>query len=118
IVNRGFTPRMIGRLEEDVWAQAERIVDDVAARGTADLVDEISAVLPGLVIARMLGVPFEDQPKIRRLTNAFIAPADPEYGGSIEEMNAASEALEDYARRLGERRRDDPSADGTSALMH
>jgi len=118
IVNRGFTPRMIGRLKDDVWAQAERIVDDIATTGTADLVDEISAVLPGLVIARMLGVPFEDQPAIRRLTNAFIAPADPEYGGSIEEMNAASEALEDYARRLGERRRDDPTDDVTSAIMH
>ena len=45
----------------------------------------------------MLGVPFSDQEYVQRHTNAFIAPADPEYGGSVEAMVAASNAIEEYA---------------------
>ena len=33
IVNRGFTPRMIAKLKENISEQADEIVDDVAAQG-------------------------------------------------------------------------------------
>ena len=118
IVNRGFTPRMIGRLKENIGAQAQRIVDDVAARGEADLVTDIAAKLPGQVIATMLGVPDEDQEMVQRHTMAFIAPSDPEYAGTVEDMVAASDAIEDYAKHLGHRKRADPTDDVTSAIVN
>lgn len=118
IVNRGFTPRMIGRLKEQIGAQARRIVEAVAERGRGDLVTDVAAKLPGQVIASMLGVPDEDQDMVQRHTNAFIAPSDPEYGGSVEEMIAASDAIEDYAKHLGRRKREHPADDVTSAIVN
>jgi cytochrome P450 len=118
IVNRGFTPRMIGALKERIGVQARRIVEEVAERGEADLVTDVAAKLPGRVIAAMLGVPETDQEMIQRHTNAFIAPSDPEYAGTVEEMVAASEAIEDYARHLGRRKREHPSDDVTSVIVN
>jgi cytochrome P450 len=118
LVNRGFTPRMIGRLEESIGAQARRIVEDVAERGEADLVTDIAAKLPGQVIATMLGVPDEDQELVQRHTNAFIAPSDPEYAGTVEDMVAASDAIEDYAKHLGRAKREHPTDDVTSAIVN
>lgn len=118
IVNRGFTPRMIGRLEEGIATQARRIVDDVAARGEADLVTDVAAKLPGRVIAALLGVPDADQDMVQRHTNAFIAPSDPEYGGTVDDMVAASEAIEDYAKHLGRKKREHPEDDVTSAIVN
>jgi len=118
IVNRGFTPRMIGRLKEHIGAQARGIVEAIAARGEGDLVTDVSAKLPGQVIAAMLGVPEADQEMVQRHTNAFIAPADPEYGGSVADMVAASEAIEDYAKHLGRQKREHPEDDVTSAIVN
>jgi len=118
IVNRGFTPRMIGRLKENIGAQARRIVEDVAEQGEGDLVTDVAARLPGQVIATMLGVPDEDQEMVQRHTNAFIAPSDPEYGGTVDDMVAASDAIEDYAMHLGRLRREHPADDVTSAIVN
>ena len=118
IVNRGFTPRMIRKLKENIGAQARQIVEEVAARGEGDLVTDNAAKLPGQVIAAMLGVPYEDQEMVQRHTNAFIAPSDPEYGGTVDDMVAASDAIEDYAKHLGRLRREHPSDDVTSAIVN
>jgi cytochrome P450 len=118
IVNRGFTPRMIARLKENISEQADDIVESIAARGEGDLVIDIAARLPGQVIATMLGVPFSDQEYVQKQTNAFIAPADPEYGGSVEAMVAASNAIEEYARELGREKQANPTDDVTSAIVN
>jgi cholest-4-en-3-one 26-monooxygenase len=57
IVNKGFTPKMVRDLEARIVAYADGIIDAVCERGTADFVEEISAELPLLVIAELLGVP-------------------------------------------------------------
>jgi len=124
IVNRGFTPRMIGRLKEQVWEHARRIVDDAAARSAdagdpeVDFVTEVGAKLPTMVIAALLGMPAEDHELIYRLTNTFIAPSDPEYGGSVEQMLAADRAMEEYALGLGEDRRGKSGDDLTSIIVN
>jgi len=124
IVNRGFTPRMIGRLKEQVWAHARRIVDDAASRAAdagdpeLDFVTEIGAKLPTLVIAALLGMPEEDHELIYRLTNTFIAPSDPEYGGSVEQMREADRAMEEYALGLGRDRRGRTGDDLTSIIVN
>jgi cytochrome P450 len=117
-VNRGFTPRMIGQLKANISEQADEIVDSIAARGEGDLVTDVAARLPGQVIATMLGVPFSDQEYVQKHTNAFIAPADPEYGGSVEAMVAASNAIEEYAKELGRAKRANPTDDVTSAIVN
>ena len=57
LVNKGFTPKMVRDLEGQIVGYADGIIDAVCERGTADFVEEISAELPLLVIAELLGVP-------------------------------------------------------------
>jgi cytochrome P450 len=124
IVNRGFTPRMIARLKEQVWEDSRRVVDDAADRARdagdpeVDFVEEIARRLPTMVIAALLGMPAEDHELIFHLTNAFIGPSDPEYGGTVEKMLAADRAMEEYALRLGEDRRGHPGEDLTSIIVN
>jgi cytochrome P450 len=124
IVNRGFTPRMIGRLKEQVWEHARRIVDTARTRALdagdpeVDFVEEIGCKLPTFVIAALLGVPDEDQELMYRLTNTFIAPSDPEYAGSLERMLAADRAMEEYALGLGVDRRGREGDDLTSIIVN
>lgn len=59
LVNRGFTPRRIGELEDTVAALCRRIVDRVIDAGECDAVWDIAAPLPLLVIAELLG--FEEE---------------------------------------------------------
>src|SRR5262249_11161228 len=46
LVNKGFTPRMVARIEEDVRRRARAIVDAVQDRGSCDFVADIAAALP------------------------------------------------------------------------
>ena len=61
IVNRGFTPRQVAKIEENVRAQAREIVDHVVTLGgECDFVSEIAAALPLQIICDMLGIPRSD----------------------------------------------------------
>src|SRR4029078_6040603 len=60
LVHKGFTPRMIVRLDQHIRDIAREIVDRVAERGECDFVVDVAAELPLQVIAEMMGVPNED----------------------------------------------------------
>src|SRR3954471_3450538 len=79
LVNRGFTPRQIGALEDRIREQANRILDEVIEQGETDFVVDVAAELPLQVIAEMLGVPQEDRHKLFEWSNRMIGSEDPEY---------------------------------------
>lgn len=81
LVNRGFTPRMISRLEEFMHAVTARTLDRIGDRTEADFVEDVAAELPIQVIAQLLGVPEEDRPFLFELSNKIIGFDEPEYGG-------------------------------------
>jgi cytochrome P450 len=60
LVNKGFTPRMVGRLRARIGNLAEQIVDRVAERGECDFVTDVSGELPSYVIAELMGIPLAD----------------------------------------------------------
>ena len=57
----------------------DRIIDAVCEKGTADFVEEISAELPLLVIAELLGIPPEDRRLVFDWSNRMVGSEDPEY---------------------------------------
>ena len=116
IVNKGFTPRMIGRLEARIREFANVIVDRAIEMGTGDFVRWVSAELPLEVIAELMGAPAEDRGKIFDLSNRLIGIDDPDF--IQEEGDSALAAMEmyAYADKLGAEKRANPSDDIVSKL--
>jgi cholest-4-en-3-one 26-monooxygenase len=116
-VNRGFTPRMIGRLEEHIAHICYELLDEVQDAGTADFVTEIAAPLPLWVICELVGAPVEDRGRIFELSNLLIGYADPEFQvGPGAQQNAAGE-LYAYGAAIAERRRAEPADDIITRLL-
>jgi methyl-branched lipid omega-hydroxylase len=117
IVNRGFTPRQVARIEESVREQAKEIVDRVAPLGQCDFVSEIAAALPLQIICDMLGIPREDCKRIFELTNVILGVGDPEYVSSAQDLIGAGMELFQYGLAIAEDRLANPRDDITTALM-
>ena len=116
-VNRGFTPKMIGRLEEHIREICHALLDDVQAKGGADFVTEIAAPLPLWVICELVGAPVSDRDRIFELSNLLIGSADPEFQiGPAAQHNAALEVYA-YGEALAERRRAEPADDIVTQLL-
>ncbi len=117
LVNKGFTPRMIGKLESRVRDRAREIVDKIARKGECDFVTAVAAELPLLVIAELLGVPIEDRWKLFDWSNRMIGAEDPEYGSPMDAPVAGMELFQ-YAAWLADQRRVTPQDDIASTLVH
>jgi cytochrome P450 len=117
IVNRGFTPRQVARIDGSVRVQAQEIVERVAPLGECDFVSEIAAALPLQIICDMMGIPREDTKHIFELTNVILGVGDPEYVQTMEQLMAAGMGLFQYGLALAQDRLDHPRDDIATALM-
>jgi cholest-4-en-3-one 26-monooxygenase len=117
LVNRGFTPRMIGELEPRIRQLTNDILDGALPKDPCDFVVEIAAELPLEVIAELIGVPREERHKIFEWSNRMIGSEDPEYIVSAEEVANAQIEMFMYAQQLAEKHRDSPQDDIISALL-
>jgi cytochrome P450 len=118
IVNRGFTPRQIAKIELSVREQAQDIVRTIAPLGACDFVSEIAAALPLQIICDMLGIPRSDTKRIFELTNVILGVGDPEYVSTFEQLMAAGMELFQYGLDLAEARLKEPRDDIATTLMH
>jgi cytochrome P450 len=57
LVSSGLTPRMIGRVEDDLRQRVRRLLDRVKPGAAFDFVNDIAAELPMQMICILLGVP-------------------------------------------------------------
>ncbi|QYG93633.1 cytochrome P450 [Iamia sp. SCSIO 61187] len=121
LVNRGFTPRMIGQMEVHIRDLTTTILDRVLAssgpQGESDFVVDIAAELPLEVIAELIGVPTEDRHKIFDWSNRMIGADDPEYAVSQEKLFEAQVEMFMYAQGLAEKHRQKPEDDIINALL-
>ena len=117
LVNRGFTPRMIGLLEDYLENRTDIILDLVTQRGECDFVSEVSAELPLQAIAEMLGVPVDDRSRIFDWTNTFIGREDPDFVCEHDEVTKAALELYAYSHELQADRRDKPGDDIITTLL-
>jgi cholest-4-en-3-one 26-monooxygenase len=117
IVNKGFTPRMIGRLHDRVREVAREIVDGIAERGECDFVVDVAAELPLQVIAELMGVPQSDRHMLFEWSNRMIGSEDPEYAVEAEVAQSAAIEMFAYANELALHKRANPSDDIISVLL-
>ncbi len=122
IVSRGFTPRRLKQLEDDVRRAAREIVDGVIEKGECDFVTEVAAALPLKIICDMMGIPESQYRFVFDNTNRILGAGDPEYvpdpGGVIPALLKAGSDLAELVQDLGRHRIDHPTDDLTSALVN
>jgi cytochrome P450 len=73
LFNRGFTPRTVGRLEDEIEALARDLVAEVIDTGHGDFHDFYAARLPATIIARLIGVPATDQELFVEMCDDLVA---------------------------------------------
>ncbi|MFL6240604.1 MAG: cytochrome P450 [Actinomycetes bacterium] len=117
LVNRGFTPRMIGQLEERIYKVCGEIIDNAVQQGEGDFVTLCAAELPLILIADLMGVPHEDRHKVFDWSNRMVGANDPEYGVTPEEAHSASMEMFMYANELAEKKRQEPKDDIVTKLL-
>jgi cholest-4-en-3-one 26-monooxygenase len=116
-VNRGFTPRMIGRLHDHITGICRDLLDDVARRTEADFVTDIAAPLPTQVICELVGARPEDRDRISGLSSRMVGFDDPEFSGTAgKQLHAVAEMFA-YASELAEQRRAQPRDDIVTRLL-
>ena len=83
LVQRGFTPQMVAKLEPHIREEARQIVDAVATRGSAEFVEDLAMSLPMVLICELMGIPREDRRKVFDWSNRMIGFDDPDLGGKL-----------------------------------
>ncbi len=121
LVNSGFTPRMIRRLEESLRERTTAILDRVTPKGECDFVTEVAAELPLIAIAEIIGVPEEDRSLLFDWSNRMIGGQDDEFktsevGASDEYANTVME-MAIYAHGLTDKKREVRGDDLWSRLI-
>jgi cytochrome P450 len=90
----------------------DRLLDDLAPRGRADLVRDVTSRYPVQVICGIVGVPVEDHARFHRWAEEInTGPLDPPRGF------AASRAMRDYLAPIVADRRREPRGDLISDLV-
>jgi cytochrome P450 len=116
LISAGFTPRMIGQLEERCRGWAERLIERGLTLGRFDFVSEIAYKLPMHMIADIVGIPEGDREWVFAVTNNFLTSTDPTIRASREDEIRFQTELFEYGRQLGQSKRALPEDDVWTTL--
>jgi cytochrome P450 len=72
-----FTPRALNRLQPQIEALVDRLLDRAAERGAIDLIDEFAAAIPIQLIGDLLNLPLEERGPLRAWSLAILGALEP-----------------------------------------
>lgn len=116
LLNREFTARAVGRMEERVRGRARALLDAIPPGEEVDVVDALTAPLPVMVIADILGIPDSERSEFRRWSDATILASDFRAELPSDALQSVIE-LSEFLTAHAERRRNDPGDDVVSLLV-
>ncbi|MER5849579.1 cytochrome P450 [Streptomyces sp. NPDC002012] len=115
LVSKAFTAHRVAELRPRVQEIADRLLDEIAPAGRADLIETYALPLPVTVISELLGVPVTDRHDFQQWTDDMtlrgIEPPDP------ARVDGAWRQMHTYLTRLLEAKRVRPGDDLLSALI-
>jgi len=118
LINKGFTPRMVKRLEVAFRSIVTESLDRIAAAGECDFVEDVAVPLPLLLIAEMIGIRKEDRDAFHRWSDHMIAgDGNLDKPEIIARAGAAFMEYSTYVRAIIEDRRAHPRDDLVSVLV-
>jgi cholest-4-en-3-one 26-monooxygenase len=116
----GFTPKRIAAHETAIRRIVVDVLDRLEGRETCDLVSEVAQPVVSRVIGSFMGIPPEDDAAWAALMNSALGAGDPDLNPGGVESVAAKDIPEIFerCRKMISERRDKPTDDLTSVLVH
>ena len=122
LINGALTPRAVAQIQADLERLIDRLIDTLAAKDSADLIEEFAAAIPIEVIGNLLGIPHDERTPLRNWSLAILGALEPHLTPEAARRgNTAVREFEAYLNRLIERRRKKPeetNSDLISRLLH
>ncbi len=115
LVSRGFTPRRVAAMEDDIRALTVSHLDACLQSGSFDFVGDLAAKVPMDVISQMLGVPQADRERLRRASDLLVHREEGVTDVPKAGVEAAIELAVYYSEMIADRRIN-PGDDLVSAL--
>ncbi len=119
LVNRGFTPRRVRDSEAKVRQVCDELIDRICERGECDLVHDVAAHLPMIMIGDALGVRPEHRADLLRWSDDMLKGLSTE--ATAEQLGAAGDAFVEYttyAHEVIAERQAEARDDLMSVLVH
>jgi len=116
----GFTPKRIAAHEPAIRSIVVGVLDRLEGRSECDLVSDVAQPVVSRVIGSFMGIPPEDDAVWAMLMNSALAVADPDLSpkGADTLLGDNIPEIFDRCRRLIAERRERPTDDLTSVLVH
>jgi cytochrome P450 len=116
----GFTPKRIAAHEPAIRRIVVDVLDRLQGRETCDLVGDVAQPAVSRVIGSFMGIPPEDDAAWAALMNSALGAGDPDLNPGGVDSVAANDIPEIFerCRRMIAERREHPTEDLTSVLVH
>lgn len=118
VIMPALSPVRLGDIEARIEERVRGLLAAIPLDEAVDLVPLLSAPLPLLTLAELLGAPPEMWKDLYHWTNAFVGEDDPEFRQSPEAMAQVMGEFFAFAQDLFERRRAEPGPDIASLLAN
>lgn len=120
LINKGFTPRQVKRLEPHIRDLADQMIDEIKSKGEVDFVEDFAIHVPLIVIAELMGLSPEGRRRLYKWSDEMMAgdgraddPDDPR----IQAAAAAFAEYVEYLIPIIEEKRSNPQDDLISILI-
>jgi cytochrome P450 len=93
-----FTPRALSRLQPQIEALVDRLLDRAAERGAIDLVGEFAAAIPIQLIGDLLNLPLDERGPLRDWSLAILGALEPTL--SSNQLQTGVRAVDEFKTYL------------------
>ena len=97
-IQTALSNRVIAEMEAGLIALIDRLLDAMAEKGRADLIDDFATAIPVEIIGNLLGVPHADRGPLRGWSLAILGALEPVL--TPEQMALGNTSVRDFAAYL------------------
>src|SRR5688572_5014153 len=118
LVNPAFTPRSADRWRPAMRGFLEQLWADLGDATSCDFMEAFAKPYPSLMIARVMGAPLEDAPRLEHWSNWIQKQFDaPSLMNERDKIETACEEFYEWADGMLAHRRENPADDLVSTLI-
>jgi cytochrome P450 len=117
ILDPFFGPKRMGALDTELRAQAGRIIDELAVRGSCDIVPDLANLYPTQVFLTLFGLPLEDRERLIAWKDSILELTDPTSTEPSSDLLTHAVELYEYLSRYVTERRAGAGADLLTQLL-